>query len=473
MVRNPWFWTWTRGLIGFFLTLPVFTGQGNALLLSVLRPGPVPTPQEGDSPEKQTGIDWPGFLGPERNGKSAETGLRFDWQARPPEIVWSRRVGEGYAAGVVASGRYLHFDRDRDEARVVSLDSRSGKLLWEFRYPAGYRDLYGFDGGPRASPAIDGNRVYLFGVEGMLHCLDLQSGEVLWSVDTADRFGVVQNFFGVGSSPLVFGELLIVMIGGSPPESRLVPPGQLDRVVANGSGIVAFDKATGEVRYQTINDLASYSSPTMAMIAEKPVAIALMRSGLFAFDPQDGTELWSFPWRARKLESVNASTPVITAEGILITEAYGPGGALLPLRPGQEDPVNRVPIWQDSNRREKALACHWNTPIVIDGFAYGCSGEKKSTAELRCVRVADGSVRWTIPRLSRCSLTAADGHLIGLSETGKLFVFRPDPEKFDVVAELDPEQPGLIEPCWAAPFVSHGFLYLRDATKVYCLDIRR
>ena len=426
---------------------------------------------EQDSLWSRPGQDWPGFLGPCRNGHSAETGLRFDWTERPPRLVWQYRVGEGYGSGSVADGRFYHFDRLRDQARLLCLHAETGQLLWQFEYDTDYRDLYGFDGGPRSSPLVEGGHVYIHGVEGMLHCLNARTGEPVWKLDTARRFGVIQNFFGAGSSPLVHGNRLIVMIGGSPPEAAALPPGQLDRVRPNGSGVVGFDKTSGEILYTSGDDLASYASPVIGELEGETVLLAMMRSGLHHFDPVSGESLGFFPHRARKLESVNASTPLLTAEGILITESYGPGGCLLPA--ARHISPDLEPRWSDAGQREKRLDCHWNTPVVLGDHAWASTGEKKSSAQLRCIRVRDGEIMWSEPGLTRSSLTAVDGHLICLTETGNLLALRADPREMDVVGKIDRAQLGTVEPCWAAPLVAHGYLYIRDRSRIYCLDIRQ
>ena len=414
----------------------------------------------------RSGLDWPSFLGPERNGKSAETGLRFDWGERPPQVVWSQRIGEGYGSGVVANGRYFHFDRVADEARLRAFHAETGALLWEFNYPTEYTDMYGFDGGPRGSPVVDGKRVYFHGVEGMLYCVNAETGKEVWRCDTAEKFGVIQNFFGAGSTPLVHKDLLITMVGGSPAESQAVPFGRLAEVKPDGNGIVAFDKFTGEVRYASINDLASYASPVIAELNGKATGLAFLRSGLASFDPDSGEVGFQYPFRARKFESVNASTPVVTGNTVLITESYGPGGALL-------DVQNGLPkaVWADQGGRDQSLACHWNTPIVVDGYAYASSGEKQSRAMLRCVRMSDGQVMWEEPGLTRSSLTLVDGQLICLCENGRLFAFKPDPNGFQVSTEMDVEGLRLLYPCWASPIISHGYLYVRGKSKIWCLDI--
>jgi outer membrane protein assembly factor BamB len=199
-------------------------------------------------------------LGRPGDSKSTETGIRTDWSNGRLPVRWSRQLGESYGIGAVYQGHYYQFDRHGDVAQLLCLDAETGAEQWRFEYPTEYRDMYGYNGGPRCSPIIDQDRIYLFGAEGMLHCVRTADGQLLWKVDTARQFGVVQNFFGVGSNPVIEGSLLIVMVGGSPRQSQQVPRGALDRVVGDNSGIVAFDKMTGRVVYQITDELASYAS---------------------------------------------------------------------------------------------------------------------------------------------------------------------------------------------------------------------
>src|SRR5439155_10274497 len=104
--------------------------------------------------------------------------------------------------------------REGKKARLVCLDSTTGKEHWTFEYPTDYRDFYGYNNGPRCCPVIDGDLVFIYGAEGMLHCLRADTGKIVWKVDTREEFNVIQNFFGIGSTPVIEGDLLIVMIGG-------------------------------------------------------------------------------------------------------------------------------------------------------------------------------------------------------------------------------------------------------------------
>ena len=426
---------------------------------------------------RKTGVDWPTFLGPTGDSKSPERGIRTNWTEKPLRIVWQRKLGEGYGIGSIARGRYLQADRIDKQARLVCLNAETGKELWKHEYPTEYVDMYGYDGGPRCSPVIDGDRVYMYGVEGMLHCLKLTTGEVLWKVDVNKDFGVVQNFFGVGSTPVVEGDLLIVMVGGSAAEAQGL---SLDRVEGNGSAIVAFNKHSGKVVYKISDELASYASLKLATIHQRRFCFAFCRGGLLAFEPASGKIDFHYPWRAKSLESVNASMPVVSGDEVFISETYGPGSSLLKVIPGDYKLV-----WADELRkREKSMQTHWNTPVLIDGYLYGSSGRHTENAELRCIEWQTGKVMWSEPSLTRTSLLHIDGHLLSLGEYGQLQLLKVNPEKYDLVAEVllkqkavgpvlqEENPPPLLKyPAWAAPIVSHGLLYVRGADRVVCLEL--
>ncbi|MBI3837090.1 MAG: PQQ-like beta-propeller repeat protein [Planctomycetia bacterium] len=428
----------------------------------------------------QHGSDWPSFLGPTGDSKSSERGILTKWPEGGPPLVWQLSLGTGYGMPVIRSDRLFQFDRHGDQARLRCLESKTGKLLWTFEYTSGFQDLYGYDNGPRCSPVADPERVYIFGAEGMLHCLSVADGQLLWKVDTPAQFGVIQNFFGVGSTPAIEGDLLIVQVGGSPPESKSVPPGRLDQVVGNGSGIVAFDKKTGEVRYKLTDELAGYASPVLSTIGPRRWCFVFARGGLVGFDPVSGKLDFHFPWRAPILESVNASNPVVVGERVFISETYGPGSALLRVKPGEA----QVEWSDEKRRRDKAMQTHWNTPVHHEGYLYASSGRHTENAELRCIELATGNVMWSQPDLTRSSLLYVDGHFVCLSEDGTLRLLRANPKKYDPVAEVvlaeKASQPNpfgfrsprlLKPPAWAAPILSHGLLYVRGADRLVCLEL--
>jgi outer membrane protein assembly factor BamB len=407
--------------------------------------------------------DWPTLLGPRRDGTSTEKGILVPWPKEGLKKLWDCELGIGYASPVVAKGRLFHFDRFKDNTRLTCRDAVSGKELWKFEYPMEYIDRYGYEPGPRASPVVDGDRIYLHGVEGMIHCLQVEDGKELWKLNTKEKYHFHQNFFGVGSVPIIDGDLLIVQGGGTAKGRR---PLDFRDVRPNGTGFVTLDKRTGSVKYETGDELASYSSPTIATLNGKKTVLYFARDGLVGFDPQTGRQFFRFPWRARVEESVNAANPVIIGDKILLTECYGPGAALIDLKGGTPKL-----IWSDADkdRFDRSLACHWCTPIHIDGYVYGSSGREANEAELRCVELETGEIKWSRKRTFRCTYLLVDGYLVSLGEDGTLTLIKPAPEKYQELSRF--EVPELVYPCWAPPVLSEGILYVRGKGRLVALEL--
>jgi outer membrane protein assembly factor BamB len=422
-----------------------------------------PTPLGGVT----AATDWPGFLGPLGTSVSPEKGILSPWPENGLRVVWQKRVGMGYGMPSISQGRLFLFDRQGDQARLTCLRPDSGDFLWKFEYPSDYEDFYGYDSGPRCCPVVDGDRVYIFGAEGMLHCVRSTDGKPLWKVDTRAEFNVAQNFFGVGSAPVVEGDLLIVQVGGSVKNPDADAP-----LKGNGSGVVAFDKITGTVKYKITDELASYASPVLATIQGRRWCFVLARGGLIGFEPATGKVDFHFPWRARAYESVNASNPVVAGDRVFISETYGPGSALLQVKPGGYEV-----LWSDEDKRsDKSMQCHWNTPIFCDGYLYGCSGRHPEQAELRCIELATGKIMWSEPDLTRTSLLMVDGHFLCLGEYGQLRLLKVNPKRYEEVSRMELYRRGdpdslLMPHTWAAPILSHGLLYLRGRNQLVCLEL--
>jgi len=411
---------------------------------------------------RTTGSDWPAFLGPTANGASPEKGILnlATWPKDGLRIIWEAPMGLGFAPPVTSRGRLFHFDRFGDN-RLSCRNAETGKLLWRFEYATDYEDLYGYSPGPRACPVVDDDRVYIIGPEGILHCLTAADGQVLWKIDTKKVYHFHQNFFGVGSVPVVEGDLLIVAVGGSPRGPR---PTDLRAAKGDGTGIVAFDKRTGKEMYRLTDELASYSSPIVTTIDGRRWGFYFARGGLIGFEPKTGKVDFRFPWRSKLEESVNASNPVVVGNKVLVSECYGPGAAFVKVSPGKAEA-----IWTDKeDSRDRSLACHWNTPIHADGYVYGSSGRHENEAQFRCVKLDTGEVMWQEKNLSRASLTLVDGHFLCLTERGELHLVKVNPKKYEPVAKWVTE---LDYPSWAAPVVSHGLMYIRGKDRLICAEL--
>ena len=416
--------------------------------------------------------DWNDFLGPERNGKSLEKIDIRPWDKTGPPIVWHKQIGTSYGAPTVANGRVFIFARHGDMARLTCMESATGDELWRFEYPTDYEDMYGYNNGPRCCPVVDDDRVYIFGAEGVLHCVRVSDGKGLWQVDTTAQFHVVQNFFGVASTPAVEGELLIVQIGGSPPGSPKDIWAANGKPAPNQSGIVAFNKYTGEVVYQIADELASYASPVFSTIDGRRWGFAFLRGGLVGFEPETGKIDFHYPWRHSKIESVNASSPVVAGDKVFISESYGIGSSVLKVLPGGYEVV-----WKDRGlRRNKSMALHWNTAVHHDGYLYACSGQHPNGAELRCVELKTGKTAWSQRVDERASLLWVNDYFIYLGEYGRLMLLKCTPEKLEVISEVsslrDENGKALVKyPAWASPVLADGYLYIRGKDRIVCFDL--
>jgi outer membrane protein assembly factor BamB len=438
-----------------------------------LRPAPqpqTPPPEERADPGAadrvksiRPGTDWPRFLGPNGDSSSPETGIRTDWTGGLVK-VWECRLGAGYAPPAVAEGKLVHFDRVGDKARAVCRNAETGELVWAFEYTTGYVDQYGYDPGARCSPVIDKGRVFLHGVEGMLYALNLADGKEIWKVNTKADYHFHQNFFGVGSTPVIEGDSLIVAIGGSPKSQGRVAV--LSEAKPDGTCLVAFDPATGKEKYRLGDELASFSSPTVVTIADKRVGLYYARGGLVGFDPAAGQFLFRYPWRSRILESAVAANPLVVGSTILISESYERGSACLAF-----EGTAVKPIWTDTDKDkdEPSLMAHFCTPVEVDGYVYGCSSRHTQDADLRCVELKTGKVMWRERRTLWNTLLKVDGHILALGEQGTLRLIKPDPKKYTEVTRWD--SPDLNHPSWAPPVLSHGLLYLRGAGALICYEL--
>ncbi|HEX4607873.1 MAG TPA: PQQ-binding-like beta-propeller repeat protein [Urbifossiella sp.] len=390
-----------------------------------------------------TGADWPQFHGPNRDNHSAETGLNWAWPAGGPPVAWSKAVGQGWAGPVVAGGKLILFHRAGDEEKVEALDPATGKGVWAFAYRAKYRDDFGFDEGPRATPTVSGDVVFTLGANGDLHAIELATGKARWHRPLLADYRADKGFFGVAGSPVVAGGRVLVNVGGK------------------GTGVVAFDAAAGKEAWKATDDAAGYSSPVVAAVDGKVTAVFLTRDGLVGLDPATGAVRFAHPFKPRIRESVNAATPLVWNGDVFLTVSYGLGAALV--RPKGADVEE---VWAN----DRSLSCQYNTPVRVGEYLYGCHGRADAApAELRCVEWKTGAVKWGQPRFGPASLIAVDGGLLALTERGELVRFDASPERYTERGRAAI----LGAPTRAAPALSGGRLYARDGAKLVCVDLRR
>jgi outer membrane protein assembly factor BamB len=392
-------------------------------------------------------VDWPQFLGPERNGVYTGPSLADRWPASGPKIVWRRPVGAGFAGPVVSSGRLILFHRQGREEVVESLDIRTGAPVWRYAYPTAYRDDFGFDEGPRAAPVVAGGVIYTFGAEGQLHAIDFAKGTRLWSEDTMKRFAVPKGYFGAAGSPLVEGGRVIANIGGDAREGQ-------------GAGIVAFDAKTGKVMWTATEDDASYSSGVAATIGGRRSAVFLTRDNLIGLDPATGAVQFQRRWRARAAASVNAATPLVIGDLIFVSAEYGPGAGVLRVNGSQ-----LTELWAS----DEALSNHYATSVHHQGVLYGFHGRQEFGPTLRAVDLKTGAVKWGQDQFRAGSILLAGDRLVILRESGELVLAPATPEAFKPLARAQILQGTVARPY---PALADGILYARNENTLVAVDLR-
>lgn len=404
----------------------------------------VSTPAPTSTAPFTGGEDWPHFLGPRSNGTSLETGLLTEWPADGPPVLWEREVGEGYGAPVRADGKLLFFHRVDDEEVVECVDAMDGSTVhWTHAYPTEYVDQYGYNGGPRSSPTVEDGRVYTYGAEGVLTCVDFATGDRVWQRLVNAEYNVPQGFFGAGTAPVIEDNLILLNVGG---------PG--------GAGIVAFEKTTGETVWKTSNDTASYSTPIVGTIRDERLAIFHTGDGLLVVEPKTGAERYRYPFRSVMRESAIAATPVLIDDVVFLSATYEIGAVALRLAPdGLEE------VWKNVDSMQN----HWATSVYHDGNLYGMDGRHERGSNFRCIEFATGKILWTADKgLGRASFVMADGHFFAIGERGDVAVVEVNPTGYvekGRVRVLD-------YPVWTPPILSHGILYLRNEGTLTCLDLR-
>lgn len=451
-------------------------------LITASSPPPAADPPPATDLSTRAGEDWGTFLGPAGSGASSLVGIASPWGAAGPRVVWHAAMAEGYCAPAVAGGRAFLFDRVENRLRLRAVEAETGRPLWEAGRDVVYSDSFGYDGGPRAQPVVSGDRLLTFGPDGKLECRAIVDGSLLWEVDTSATYRVIQNFFGVGAAALVVGPqavgaeertLVVVQVGGSRVGASPAAPERLDLVKGLDSGLVAFDLDTGAEVWRATNQLASYSVPVLATIGGRPLILAWMRDDLVAVEPATGKLLDRFRWRSDELFSVVAASPVVSGDQILLSECYGPGSVLLEV---EKESFSELRRDRPGARPRQALKTHWNTPVLQNGYVYGSSGRNAGDAQLVCVNWNTGVVGWSEGGLGRASTTLVDGHLLVLGEYGDLVLARATAEKYDELSRVRPVDAAsgrelLVAPCWAAPVIARGLLFVRGNGRVVCLDL--
>lgn len=399
---------------------------------------PVPTTPAAAvvKPVERLGGEWPGYRGAVRDGIVRSLKIETDWAAKPPQELWRRAIGPGWSSFAVG-GEFLYTQEQRGEEEMVTCyRAATGKPVWMHKDTARFWESNAGPG-PRATPTLHNGRVYTQGGTGIVNVLDAQSGTVVWSRNAATDTGAKLPDWGFAGSPLVVDDMVVVAASGN---------------------LISYDAATGEPRWRSITDGASYSSPQLLTVDGVRQVIQLHSAGAAGVALADGQRLWQHAWKGYPIVQ-----PAVMGSDVLLSVSDQSGTRRLALaRSPQGD-------WTVEERwTSKGLKPYFNDYVVHKGHAYGFDG-----SILACIDLADGQRKWKGGRYGQGQmiLLAEQDMLLVLSEEGELALVRAVPDQYTEVARI----PAIAGKTWNHPVLAGNLLLVRNGEEMaaFRLQLRR
>jgi outer membrane protein assembly factor BamB len=426
-----------------------------------------PISTSGEAPDLQTTpSDYPRFLG---NGYWAEVkgvALETDWRAQPPQEIWRREIGAGWSAFAVV-GNYAVTQEQRGEFELVTCYRvDTGEPVWSHsdkaRFdPESAQGALG-DIGPRATPTIHEGKVFTQGGTGIVNCLDARTGRVLWSHDTPKEFGATVTVWGKSGSPHVVDDMVVISVGA--PEGVWETPETPVATDNYDSSLVAFDIATGDVRWAAGKRQASYASPVLATLAGERQIIVVNQRWVTGHRASDGTVLWEHPWVSETDSDASCSQPVpIDDHRLFLSKGYSVGGAcLLSIERDAAGNLSAKPVWDPLVK--PVMKTKFCNVVLRDGFVYGLHD-----VLLRCIALETGDVQWTKrrrPAFGHGQIMLVGDHLLVLSETGELALVEASPKEYRELASMQVLSEENIT--WNNPAFASPYVLVRNAREAAC-----
>jgi outer membrane protein assembly factor BamB len=402
--------------------------------------------------------EWPQWRGPNRDDVAPESGLLARWPEAGPPLAWKASgLGAGFSSLAISGGRIYTLGDRAGSQQVLAMSLADGKILWAARLGPVWEDQYG---GPRGTPAVDGERVCALGTEADLVCLDAATGKELWRRNLARDFGgQMMSMWKWSESPLIDGDRLIVTPG------------------APGATLVALDKRTGKEVWRSAvpklgdqgADGAGYSSVVVSNGGGVKQYVQLTGRGLVSVRAQDGKFLWGYNKVANDV--ANVPTPIVRGNHVFASTGYGTGSVLLELvRAG--DGVQAKEVYYLPG---KTMQNHHGGLVLVGDHIYGGHGHNRGFPI--CVEMATGKVAWGGEGVrpdhggsGSAAVTAADGHLYFRYQNGRMVLIEATPGGLQVKGEF--AIPGVERPSWSHPVVAGGKLYLREQDDLYVYELK-
>jgi outer membrane protein assembly factor BamB len=409
----------------------------------------------GSAAAMAAAADWPQWRGPQRDGSSPETGLLKEWPKDGPKQLWKNaEVGGGYSTPSVVGGRvYLLGDKDKDEY-LIALDAKDGKEQWRTRLgPVGPAPPPSYPG-PRATPTVDGDRVYALGSGGDLVCVEKAKGEVQWKKNLKDDFGGKPGWWAYSESPLVDGDVLVCTPGGK--EATLI----------------GLDKKTGEPVWKGAvpdGDTAAYASPIAVEAGGVRQYVQFLGKGLVGVEAKTGKFLWRYEKTADP--QANIPTPVFH-DGCVFTSTSRNGSGLIRLKADKD----KGEVTTEEIYYNKTALNSIGGVVLVGDCLYGTNAR----GELVCMEFKTGEVKWHDPSVGAAAAICVDGLLYVRGQGGDGFagekparvaLVEATPDGYKEKGRFEQPEHG-DRPAWPHPVVADGKLYLRDQGVLFCYDVK-
>lgn len=395
---------------------------------------------------------WPNLGGAQADGVSVETGLMSTWPEGGPRVLWRRAFGQGYSSFAVVDGKAYTQYQDLWGQYLVCLDVNSGETLWSYRYDVPY-ETAGIYPGPRSTPAVFDGRVYGISPDGVLFCCDAATGKHHWDVKTHQRFRGEGTEFGYSASPRVIDGKVLLPIGG------------------RDAAVVAFDARTGDVVWQAGDEPASYCTLQTLTFNDTVLVLAYLQNGIFLCRLDNGTVVWRDELSHGYDE--HSAMPLVRGDRFLISGPFKAGASMYRVTADEAvaDKLHARAVWSTLKFSNDTASS-----VVTDGAIYGfdlrdpqAKAHRPSRGEYRCLDWETGAVLWSDATIGHATTVVADGKLWLFNDRGELIVAHADRSSFREIGRAPVFQD---EICWTVPALSDGRLFLRSMSHAVCLDVR-
>jgi outer membrane protein assembly factor BamB len=382
---------------------------------------------------------WPQFGGPSRDFQVRTTGLCAQWPTGGPPVRWKRALGDGFGQVLVEGDRLYALARNDERDVLFAMHRDTGKTIWTYEYGAPFPGECdrGFGTGPRSTPTLSDDRVFIVSAGGLLTCVDATDGRAVWSRELLREFGGNAPKWGYASSPLILDHLVILPVGGP------------------NRAVMAFHKDDGRVVWSGGTQNNSYSSPILVRLGGRPQVIVFMQEGALGLDPRAGRVLWHQPHATS--HNANAFLPVwLEPNFLFLSSGDEAGSRMIELL---ADGVR--PVWTSQE-----LEVCFGSVVCADGVLYGSSGTGGQSFLVAADR-RTGRLHWKQRGFAKANVLYADGKLLILDEEGTLALARVGPEQYQELCSARI----LDRTTWTAPSLVDRTLYVRNRKDLLALDL--